>query len=181
MRVLPLLAYLVSITSLLRGGKVHLSRAKVAGILNVSERTIDRHLDDLEGAGILTRLVRDRSVGGWFFGTCLKWSLDIWDSLFVQPGRTRSEAISQKRGDTLATVIPLTLPTAVAKEPTQKPTETSTAAPLVASATENVPPVRGCKPKPSEFPADLNQSVASQSIPAKTASKSIGLRLSLKA
>jgi site-specific recombinase XerC len=39
----------------------------------------------------------------------------------------------------------------------------------------------GCKPKPSEFPADLNQSVASQSIPAKTASKSIGLRLSLKA
>ena len=42
-------------------------------------------------------------------------------------------------------------------------------------------PVGGCKPKPSEFPADLNQSVASQSIPAKTASKSIGLRLSLKA
>ena len=40
---------------------------------------------------------------------------------------------------------------------------------------------RGSTPKPSEFPADLNQSVASQSIPAKTASKSIGLRLSLKA
>ena len=44
--------------------------------------------------------------------------------------------------------------------------------------TTNIP---GLKPKPSEFPADLNQSVASQSIPAKTASKSIGLRLSLKA
>jgi len=42
-------------------------------------------------------------------------------------------------------------------------------------------PIRGSTPKPSEFPADLYQSVASQSIPAKTASKSIGLRLSLKA
>ncbi len=93
-RLIRLSAYLVSITSLKRGGRVHLSRAKVAALMGVSERTIDRHLDEMESSGMLSRLVRSRTPGGYFFGTCLKWCDGIWDEVFTQPGRTRTEAIS---------------------------------------------------------------------------------------
>lgn len=100
-RLIRLSAYLVSITSLSRGGRVHLSRAKVATLFGVSERTIDRHLDEMEATGMLCRLVRSRTPGGYFFGTCVKWGEFIWDQVFTQPGRTRSQAISDKTLDRL--------------------------------------------------------------------------------
>lgn len=96
-RLVKLSAYLVSITSLKRGGRVHLSRARVAELMGVSERTIDRHLDEMESSGLLARLVRSRTPGGYFFGTCVKWGESVWNEVFVQPGRTRTEAIGRTR------------------------------------------------------------------------------------
>ena len=96
-RLLTLCTYLVSTTSLKRSGRVYLSREKVAGMLNLSERTIDRHFKELESSGFLERQVRERTPDGWFYGTCVRWSAEIWDLLFVQPGRTRRDAIAEQR------------------------------------------------------------------------------------
>lgn len=100
-RLLTLCTYLVSTTNLARGGRVYLSRKKVAAMMNVSERTIDRHFDELETNGFLDRQVRERTATGWFYGTCVKWSADIWDTLFLAPGRTRREALAQQRAKRL--------------------------------------------------------------------------------
>lgn len=94
-RLLPLCTYLVSTTSLAKHGRVHLARHKVAKLLEVSERTIDRHFDELEARGILNRQVRARTPGGWFYGTCIRWTETVWDALFVKPGRTRTEAVNE--------------------------------------------------------------------------------------
>lgn len=96
MRLLQLCGYLISTTNLRKDRRVHLSRAKVAGLLRVSERTIDRHFDELEKFGVLERQVRDRAPGGFFYGTCVRWSQEIWEALFVMPGRTRKEAMEAK-------------------------------------------------------------------------------------
>lgn len=92
-RLLRVCVYLVSITAMTKHGKVHFSRSKLAGVLGVSERTVDRHLDELESHAILSRLTRSRSPGGYFYGTCLRWSSDIWSAVFLEPGRTRTEAL----------------------------------------------------------------------------------------
>lgn len=109
-RLVKLSAYLVSITSLKRGGRVHLSRARVAELMGVSERTIDRHLDEMESSGMLSRLVRSRTPGGFFFGTCLKWCDGIWDEVFIQPGRTRTQAIADSRGTPSSSQVADTVP-----------------------------------------------------------------------
>ena len=96
-RLLNLCIYLVTTTSLERSGRVFLSRKKVAPIVDLSERTLDRYFDELEGNGILSRQVRDRTPDGWFYGTCVRWSESIWDLLFVKPGRTRKQAVAQLR------------------------------------------------------------------------------------
>ncbi len=93
-RIDRLCNYLVATTSLKKGGVVHLSRAKVAGLLSLSERTIDRYFDILETNGVLERQVRDRTPGGFFYGTCVKWSQEVWAYLFELPARTRKEAVA---------------------------------------------------------------------------------------
>lgn len=98
-RLLNLCIYLVTTTSLTRAGRVFLSRRKVAGIIGVSERTIDRYFDELEIGGLLDRQTRNRAPGGWFYGTCVRWSDPVWNFLFVLPGRTRKEAIAQRRAE----------------------------------------------------------------------------------
>ena len=100
-RLLTLCTYLISTTNLARGGRVFLSRTKVAEMLNVSERTIDRHFKELENNGLLDRQVRERTTTGWFYGTCVKWTAEIWDTLFVAPGRSRREALAQQRAKRL--------------------------------------------------------------------------------
>ena len=170
-RLLTLCTYLVSTTSLKRAGRVYLSREKVAGMLNLSERTIDRHFKELESSGFLERQVRERTPDGWFYGTCVRWSSEIWDLLFVQPGRTRRDAIAEQRKNRQSTEVQLN-PTA-APEQSLDVTETSShpsivLQPLAVPATNVLPPNDQPTPTPNLAPIQRTEKSHYSSSPITT-------------
>lgn len=156
-RLLVLCTYLVSTTSLTRGGRVFLSRKKVAARLGTSERTIDRHFEELEDHGILQRMERDHGPGGFFYGTCVKWSAAVWDYLFCAPGRTRTEALNERHKDQTKTTSPVEFitptPTSIVNPPqTQQNIGESIDSPVGSDATHTNHVVVACHaPKLADY------------------------------
>lgn len=86
-QMLTFVSYLVSITNLNRDGRLLYSRRKAAEICQVTDRTLDRYLGQLEALGVIARRDRKRSPDGTFFGTAATWCSKWWHDLFLAPTR----------------------------------------------------------------------------------------------
>lgn len=87
-QMLTFVSYLVSITNLNRDGRLLYSRRKAAEICQVTDRTLDRYLGQLETLGVIARRDRKRSPDGTFFGTAATWCSKWWQALFLAPTRS---------------------------------------------------------------------------------------------